>query len=288
MNTRIAPSPTGNMHLGTLRTAYFCYLAARATGGYFYVRIDDTDTERNKPEHVNHIFDTLDWLGLESDGVYTQSRRLHVYRHVVGRMVALGMATEDGAGAVTLTSADGHIPSVWNDTIIGEVEVTDHDREVIDGMVIMKTGGLPTYHLATAVDDFCLPVDRVIRGHDHISNTAKQLTLMKMIGQIVPGSIPEYTHVGLLHFDGKKLSKRDGDPRVSIQHYRDEGIDPDAMLNFLLRLGWAESDGKTIKRIPKDMAIEIFLEKGKMRNQSSTVDPNLLASYDRKYKATKK
>lgn len=281
-NTRIAPSPTGDMHLGTARTAYFNYLAARASGGKFILRIDDTDQERNKQEHIDLILETMDWLGLDYDELHYQSQRLDAYREVADKLIELGLAEELDNGAVAFTEgANEFFPKLWHDGISGQMEVSDKDVATMSNMILMKGDGFPAYNFATAVDDFQLGVNHIIRGHDHISNTARQIAVM-FSTPTDSYPVPKYTHVGLIHFKKKKLSKRDG--AASLLQYKESGVNPEALLNFMLRLGWAESDGKTIKKIPKELAIDLFLTHGKMRNQSANLDLDLLNSFNRKYK----
>jgi|TARA_R110000787_G_scaffold336_10_gene1332 glutamyl-tRNA synthetase len=291
-NTRIAPSPTGDMHLGTARTAYFNYLAARSSGGEFTLRIDDTDASRNKQEHVDVILETMEWLGLDYDRLVYQSES-NLYNIYADQLVKDGMAEVLENGAIALTpDSDRFIPSTWNDTIAGDITVSDKEKSIISRSILIKGDGTPAYNFATAADDLGMVTNRVIRGHDHINNTAKQLTFMNaMIASYILAGIPDYeafseiptyTHVGLIHVNKKKLSKRDG--AASMLKYRADGYSPDAILNFMLRLGWSETSGNTIKKITKDMAIDIFLNEGKMRNQSSNMDLALLDSMQRKYK----
>jgi glutamyl-tRNA synthetase len=283
--TRIAPSPTGDMHLGTARTAYFNYLAAKTTGGQFILRIDDTDQNRNDEKHVNVIYDTMDWLGLHPDVVVRQSDRGNLYKEIAEALVVLNVAGVAENGAIVIENINSiFIPNSWKDSIAGEIKTSQKDRDVLKSLVLIKGDGSPSYNFATAVDDLCMDTNHVIRGHDHISNTVKQIAMMnciKHIPQYHNCIIPKYTHVGLIFKDRKKLSKRDA--AASMFSYKDTGIYPDAALNFMLRLGWAETDGKTIKKIPKDMAIEIFYSKGKMRNQPSNMDQQLLNFYQKQY-----
>ena len=282
--TRIAPSPTGMFHLGTARTALFNWLVAKATGGRFLLRIDDTDVARNTPEARQVIDKSLDWLGLTNDRRFCQSDRLDLYRWAADHLVKEGLAFLDGT-AVRLRLTD--VPLSWTDTIAGEVPITEHDREVIDGMVLVRSDGIPTYHFASVFDDIDCHVSWVIRGHDHISNTAKHVAIWQALASLKPMPQPLWTHVGLLTLNKKKLSKRDG--AASVLSYRDQGIDPDAMLNWMLRLGWGPTvDDKTTALISRDRAIEMFLNGGKMRNSPANMDIQKLDSFDRKYKAKKK
>lgn len=285
-NTRIAPSPTGDMHLGTARTAYFNYLATKASGGKFTLRIDDTDQARNKQEHVDVIFETMRWLGLDYDHVFYQSQRTNIYNEVANKLVHHGLAKVYDNGAIGLNLNNdiwNSLPTSWRDGIAGDVKISNKDRDVISSLILMKGDGNPAYNFATTVDDATTDITHVIRGHDHISNTAKQFITMHLMNNIGMNiSIPKYTHVGLIMNNKKKLSKRDN--AASMLKYRADGYSPDALLNFMLRLGWAESDGKTIRKIPKDDAIRLFLTHGKMRNQHSNMDFGLLNALNKRYK----
>jgi len=268
------------MHLGTARTAYFNWLAARASGGKFILRIDDTDAERSKQEYVDVILETMDWLGLDYDELIYQSKRLDRYHEVLGQMVAADQIVEQENGAYALVT--GRIPYEWTDEIAGTIKVTESDMNHCSDLILMRGDGMPTYHFASVVDDMDFNINYVIRGHDHISNVPKHLSLYDCFEV----DIPKFAHVGLIHKDKKKLSKRDD--AASMLSYRDAGYDPDGMLNFLLRLGWGpKNEGKQHKIIDRQFALDIFLNSGNLRNQSANMDINMLDSYDRKYKARK-
>lgn len=284
LNTRIAPSPTGDMHLGTARTAYFNWLAARASGGRFILRIDDTDQARNRQECVDDILRVMDWLGLDYDEVYYQSHHLDDYRHVAENMVRLSQARRDDNGAILFTpftTLPAELP-FWTDEVAGEISVGEQDWDYIAGMPLIRGDGTPTYNFATVVDEIWTKVNFVIRGTDHVKNTAKQMALFQTIG--LGGELPRFAHLGLLFQDKKKLSKRNG--IGSMIGLMESGYDPDAVLNFLLRLGWGPTiDDKTTALLPRERALELFLEGGKMKNSPANVDPAKLDSFDRKYKA---
>lgn len=286
-NTRIAPSPTGDMHIGTARTAYFNYLAAKASGGNFLLRIDDTDLERSKPEHTQVILDTFEWLGLEYDEIIYQSERFDRYASMARALVALDCAIILDNGAIALKLNDktrSQLPKKWKDEVAGYIKITAHDLEQVNGMILIKGDGSPTYNWATVIDDMDYQINYVIRGHDHISNTTKQIILYYVVGAMQ--FLPMFAHVGLIHYQKKKLSKRDGS--ASMLYYKEKGYDPDAVLNFMLRMGWGPNvDDKTTKTISKERAIELFLEGGNMRSAPSNMDLNMLESFDRKYKAQK-
>jgi len=280
-NTRIAPSPTGDMHLGTARTAYHNFLMARASGGKFILRIDDTDAARSKQSHVDVILETMDWLGLDYDEIVYQSDRNDRYMEVIKQMDADDLVCELDNGA--FGTFIERVPDEWTDEIAGDIIVSETDSDISSSLILMKSDGTPTYHFASVIDDMDFNINYIIRGHDHISNTPKQLNIMNNLGMV----IPKFAHVGLIHKDGKKLSKRDG--AASMLHYRDQGYDPDAMLNFLLNLGWAPTNqGKQHKIIDRDFALEIFINGGKLRNQSANMDLALLDSYNKKYKYIKR
>lgn len=288
-NTRIAPSPTGDMHIGTARTAYFNYLAARASGGKFILRIDDTDATRNEPEYIDVIIETLSWLGLNYDQIVYQSSRYDTYLRLAKAMIGTGWAEEKEGGIVLKLWTREGLPNHWTDEIAGKVNITGNDLEMMDGMGLIKANGSPAYNFCSIVDDLLLDINYVIRGVDHITNTAKQVVLHQIIMDGYGGpfcKLPKFAHVSLIGINGKPMSKRDG--AASMLYYREKGYDPDAMLNFLARLGWGPRvDDKTTKMLSKDRMVEMFLTGGKMRSAMSGYDPGKLESFDRKYKAAK-
>jgi len=279
-HTRIAPSPTGYMHLGTARTAYFNWLAARSTGGSFLLRIDDTDGDRSDDKYLDSIYDTLSWLGLDYDNVFKQSDRMDVYRAYLDRLVVAGRVVfNDGAYFVSPDVTD-MIPDVWNDHLNRKpVKVSDYDKDVISKLVIWRSDDTPTYHFASCVDDIDLGINTVIRGVDHIANTAKHILIYKMLDV----DLPDYYHVGLLtDMQGKKYSKRNG--AISVPDLKDMGYGPDAILNFMLRMGWAPKvDDKSTKTIDRDRALDMFWDAGHMRSAPSKVNIDTLGWFNRKY-----
>jgi glutamyl-tRNA synthetase len=285
--TRIAPSPSGHFHLGTARTAYFNWLAARATGGEFLLRIDDTNTEKSAQEYVDVIYKAMDYLGLNFDATFKQSDRLDRYNACIDEMVAAGKA-EHRDGAVFLKHTLER--DSFDDLALKNVKVTKIDLDFIQNMVLRKSDGMPTYHFANVVDDLDYGINLIIRGNDHTNNTMKQIAILEAIhaAEGTQVRIPQYAHIGLLCDlnTGKKLSKSDG--ATSLLDYQDQGIDPDAMLNFLLRLGWGPKvDDKTTAMLPRERAMELFLSGGNLRGVHSKVDFSKLASFDKKYKAAK-
>jgi glutamyl-tRNA synthetase len=279
--TRIAPSPTGDMHIGTARTAYFNWLAARASGGQFILRIDDTDEARNKPEYTQTILDTMSWLGLDYDRLEFQSHRQDRYTDLASQLTRSGFAELDDC-AIRFRPNRYVPPTHWHDEIAGDIPISTKDLEEMDGMVLIKRTGGATYNFASVVDDADFNVNFIIRGVDHISNTAKQVVLWDVLGR----PVPKMAHVGLICVKNKPMSKRDG--AASMLHYKNSGYDPDAMLNFLGRMGWGPKiDDKSTAILPREKMIELFLNGGTMRNAPSGFDLAKLESYDRKYKAKK-
>lgn len=299
--TRIAPSPTGLFHLGTARTALFNWLAARASGGRFILRIDDTDVARNDPTAIQVIEDAMLWLGLDHDRRFSQSERLDRYRAAANALVAHELAYVDGSAVRLARSAfEGesgnnenprHGFHSWQDTVSGTIAISDKERDVIEGMVLLRSDGMPTYHFASVYDDMDCGVTWIIRGHDHLTNTPKHLAIWNALSLIEWSGAscpkPLWTHVGLITQNKKKLSKRDG--AASVLSYRDEGFDPDAMFNWLLRMGWGPRvDDRTTKTIDRQRAIDLFLAGGNMRPSPSNIDTAMLRFLDVKYKATKR
>ncbi len=250
MKTRVrfAPSPTGFLHIGGARTALFNWLYARHTGGVFILRIEDSDEARNTQEAVEVILKGLRWLGLDWDegpigagaggpskgeaGPYFQSRRRERYRQRVGTLLSRGLAYEhEGAVKFKMQREPVTIP----DLVVGEVRRELTDREQLDpDFVIVRSDGQPVFHLVNVVDDLDMGVTHVIRGEDHLSNTAKHIALFRAFG-VEP---PRYAHIPLiLNSDGTKMSKRD--QGASLMTYMEEGCLPEALVNFLALLGWS-------------------------------------------------
>src|SRR5918998_2351155 len=236
MRVRFAPSPTGALHIGGARTALYNWLLARRHGGRFVLRIEDTDRERSTPENVEQILDALRWLELDWDeGPHSQSERRDRHREEIARLVAAGHAYED-EGAVRLRVPDEGA-TVVEDVIRGEIRF---EHAAIDDFVIARSDGSPLYNLAVAVDDRDMEITHVIRGDDHLSNTPRQLMILKALG----AEPPVYAHLPLLHGpDGKKLSKRHG--AASVQELREAGYLPEAVLNYTSLLGWGYDESTT-------------------------------------------
>ncbi len=275
VRTRFAPSPTGYLHLGGARTALFAWAYARRFGGTFILRIEDTDLERSTPEAVQAILDGMQWLGLHHDeGPFYQMRRMDRYREVIAQMLADGNAYHcycspdeveamrerqraagekpryDGTwrpepGKSLPPVPEGRKPVVrfknplegdvsWEDAVKGRITISNRE---MDDLVIARPDGTPTYNFCVVVDDWDMKITHVIRGDDHVNNTPRQINILKALG----GQLPIYGHVPMiLGADGEKLSKRHG--AVSVMEYPAQGYLPEAMLNYLARLGWSHGD----------------------------------------------
>ena len=229
MRVRFAPSPTGQLHIGGARTALYNWLLARKHGGALVLRIEDTDRERSTPENVEQILDALRWLELDWDeGPISQVERAPRHREQIDRLLADGAAYEDD-GAVRLRVPDEG-ETVVSDVIRGDVTFP---HSAIDDFVIARSDGSALYNLAVAVDDLDMDIDHVVRGEDHLSNTPRQVMILRALG----ATPPVYAHLPLLHGpDGKKLSKRHG--AASVQELRAQGYLPEAVRNYIALLGW--------------------------------------------------
>jgi glutamyl-tRNA synthetase len=257
MNVRVrfAPSPTGFLHIGSVRTALFNWLYARHTGGTFVLRIEDTDTARNTEQSLRTILDGLKWLGLDHDeGPYFQSERADIYRRRVRQLLDAGMAYErEGAIRFKMTREPIHM----DDLIAGKVTRTLADRELAEpDFVIVRKDGNPVFHLVNVVDDIEMKITHVIRGEDHLSNTPKHIALFRAFG-VEP---PRYAHLPMiLNADGSKMSKSDPDPAkarlASLANYVEDGFIAEAVRNYLCLLGWSPKDGKEIRPIEEIIAM---------------------------------
>jgi len=275
VRTRFAPSPTGFLHIGGARTALFSWAYARRHGGTFILRIEDTDVARSTPEAVQAILDGMQWLGLAHDeGPFYQMQRMARYKEVIGAMLAAGtayhcyMAKEeldalraeqearkekpryDGRWrpepGKTLPQPPAGVPPVvrfrnpvdgvvaWQDQVKGRIEFANSE---LDDFIIARGDGTPTYNFCVVVDDRDMDITHVIRGDDHVNNTPRQINLLQALG----APVPAYGHLSMiLGDDGQKLSKRHG--AVSVMQYDDDGYLPEAVLNYLARLGWSHGD----------------------------------------------
>jgi glutamyl-tRNA synthetase len=247
VRVRIAPSPTGLLHIGTARTALFNWLYARHEGGEFRLRIENTDTSREVAEAVDQIQDSLRWLGLDWDGPHTfQLDRMDDCRRVADQLLADGKAYED-EGAIRFRMPDEGV-TAWDDVVRGRIE---YPNEKLEDVVIVRSDGRPTYNFASPMEDVWDGITHVIRGDDHIPNTPKQLNIIRAVG----AEIPVYAHVPMIFgMDGKKLSKRHG--AQAVEEFRTAGYLPETMLNFLALLGWAP-DGETTL-MGRDELVERF------------------------------
>jgi glutamyl-tRNA synthetase len=282
VRTRFAPSPTGYLHVGGARTALFSYLFARKHGGSFVLRIEDTDLERSTAESVNAILEGMTWLGLDYDeGPIYQTRRFDRYSEIIDELLAKGLAyrcdcpkgrldelRERQMASKIKPRYDGHCrnrrvdpnkPHVirFRNPDDGLVVVEDlirgrlaFDNGELDDLIIRRTDGSPTYNLTVVVDDSDMEISHVIRGDDHINNTPRQVNILRALGK----KPPEYAHVPMiLGNDGARLSKRHG--AVSVVAYRDQGYLPEALLNYLVRLGWSHGDQEIFS---VDEMVELF------------------------------
>jgi glutamyl-tRNA synthetase len=281
IRTRIAPSPTGFLHLGTARTALYSWAYARHHGGEFVLRIEDTDVARSTQDSVDQILASMNWLGLDCDeGPIYQMQRLERYREVVDQMIARGAAYRcyttpseldamreaqkergekthyDGrwrpeAGKVLPAPPAGVQPVIrfanphegavtWDDLCKGPITIANRE---IDDLIIMRADGVPTYNFAVVVDDWDMHITHVFRGDEHVNNTPWQINIFNALG----APLPQFGHVPvILGDDGQKLSKRRG--AVSVTAYEEAGYLPEAMLNYLARLGWSHGDEELFTR----------------------------------------
>ena len=228
IKVRFAPSPTGFLHIGGARTALFNWMYARAQGGHFVLRIEDTDLERSKKEYLDEVLESMRWLGLDWDELFKQSERFSIYREYAKKLLDAGKAYKEGE-AVILKIIPGEV--VMHDLIRGEIKF---DTQTIKDQVLMKSDGSPTYSFACVVDDFLMEISHVIRGEDHISNPPKQLMIYQALG-LKP---PKFAHVPLIMGDdGGRLSKRTG--AVAVTECRDMGFLAEGIVNYLMLLGWS-------------------------------------------------
>jgi glutamyl-tRNA synthetase len=275
VRTRFAPSPTGFLHIGGARTALFSWAYAKKHGGAFILRIEDTDVARSTPEAVQAILDGMQWLGLDYDeGPFYQMQRMDRYKQVIQTMLQQGSAYYCYSSKAELDALreqqmadkqkpryDGKwrpeagkvlpvIPTdispvirfknpqdgvvVWDDLVKGRIEIANSE---LDDLIIARADGTPTYNFCVVVDDWEMGITQVIRGDDHVNNTPRQINMLKALG----ASIPQYAHLSMiLGGDGQKLSKRHG--AVSVMQYDEDGYLPEAVLNYLARLGWSHGD----------------------------------------------
>ena len=233
VKTRFAPSPSGYLHIGGVRTALYAWLYARNQGGKFLLRIEDTDIERSSEESKLSILEGMKWLGLDHDEeIIHQSERFEVYKKRADELISAGKAYES-EGAIRFKS-DRSSNVIISDHVFGDVEVNGDE---MDDFIIMRSNGAPTYHFAVVIDDFESGITHVMRGDDHLKNTARHIQLMKAFDY----PIPDFVHLPMiLGPDGSRLSKRHG--AMNVLHYKEEGFSSEALLNYLVRLGWSKGD----------------------------------------------
>ena len=247
MIVRFAPSPTGFLHIGGVRTALYNWLYARHEGGDFRLRIENTDTSREVAEATEQILESFRWLGLDWDGEVTfQLDRMERCQQEARRLVDEGAAYED-EGAIRIRMPDEGV-TAWDDLVRGRIEWAN---EELDDLVAIRSDGRPTYNFASPIEDWLDGITHVIRADDHISNTPKQIRILEALG----APLPAYGHVGMvLGPDGAKLSKRHG--AVGVQEFRGEGYIPEALVNYLALLGWSYDEKTEIMTV--DELVERF------------------------------
>jgi len=247
VRVRMAPSPTGLLHIGGVRTFLFNWLFARGRGGECLLRIENTDTSREVEASVAQIERSLRWLGIDWDGETTfQLDRMQRAQEEARRLVAEGSAYED-EGAIRIRMPDDGV-TAWEDAIKGRIEF---ENETLEDLVLVRSDGRPTYNFASPLEDWLDRITHVVRGDDHVSNTPKQIVVLRALG----AEPPTYAHVpSVFGEDGRKLSKRHG--AISVDEFRDAGYLPEALMNFLALLGWAPDGETTI--MTRDELVERF------------------------------
>jgi glutamyl-tRNA synthetase len=312
VRTRFAPSPTGYLHIGGARTALFCWAYAHRHGGTFILRIEDTDRERSTIESEQAILESMEWLGMEYEGPYYQMDRLERYRAVAEQLINQGDAYHDyasreeletlreqqmvrgekprydgrwrpeNAARLGLTRPEGVAAVVrfrnpddgevtFDDLVKGPITVANAE---LDDLVLLRADGVPTYNFGVVVDDIDMNITHVIRGDDHVNNTPRQINIYKALG----AALPHFAHVPMiLGSDGKRLSKRHG--AVSVTQYRDEGYLPEALVNYLARLGWSHGDEEKFSR---EQLVEWF-DLRHISRSPARFDPEKLAWLNAQY-----
>ncbi|MFW5442705.1 MAG: glutamate--tRNA ligase [Methylococcaceae bacterium] len=306
ITTRFAPSPTGYLHVGGARTALFSWLYTRKQSGKFILRIEDTDIERSTQESVDAIFDGMNWLGLAHDeGPFYQTERFDRYKDIIQQLLDQGDAyyctcskeeldqlreqqkankekpryngkcrsanhSSDTVAVIRFKNpVDGEVTFI--DLVKGKIVVSNNE---LDDLIIARSDRTPTYNLTVVVDDMDMGVTHVIRGDDHVNNTPRQINILKALG----AELPQYAHVPMiLGSDGARLSKRHG--AVGVMQYRDDGFLPDALLNYLVRLGWSHGDQEIFS---VDEMIELFDLKD-VNVSASTFNPEKLLWLNHQY-----
>lgn len=307
IRTRFAPSPTGHLHIGGARTALFSWLHARKHGGTFILRIEDTDLERSTAESVNAILEGMTWLNLSYDeGPFFQTHRFERYREVMQQLLDSGHAYHcycsreeldamraaqmerkekpryDGRCRHRTEAREGVAPVVrfrnpqegtvgWDDLVRGSIQFQNSE---LDDLIIARSDGTPTYNFTVVVDDMDMNVTQVIRGDDHVNNTPRQINILRALGV----DLPQYAHVPMiLGSDGSRLSKRHG--AVSVMQYRDDGYLPEALLNYLVRLGWSFGDREIFSI---DDMVQLF-DATTINHSAATFNPDKLLWLNHQY-----
>ena len=311
VRTRFAPSPTGYLHIGGARTALFSWAYARRHGGKFVLRIEDTDLERSTQDSVNAILEGMKWLGIDWDeGPFFQMQRLARYKEVAGQLIASGHAYHDYMSREELEALrqeqvkrgekprydgrwrperakgkkppEGVQPVVrfrtpeagevgWNDLVKGFIAFPNAE---LDDLVLLRADGVPTYNFGVVVDDLDMGITHVIRGDDHVNNTPRQIHIF----QALQKNLPAFAHVPMiLGADGERLSKRHG--AVSVMQYRDEGTLPEALVNYLARLGWSHGDEELF---PVELFLQWF-DLAHVSRSAAQFDPAKLAWLNQQY-----
>jgi glutamyl-tRNA synthetase len=312
IRTRFAPSPTGYLHIGGARTALFCWAFTKKHGGTFVLRVEDTDRERSTGASVQAILDGMQWLGLDYEGPYFQMQRLARYREVADQLLRTGHAYPcyatveeldimreqqrtrnekpryDGrwrpqnAQRAGLTPPMGAKPVIrfrnpdagevtWNDLIKGPITIANNE---LDDLVILRADGIPTYNFGVVVDDIDMQMTHVIRGDDHVNNTPRQINIYNALGH----PLPQFGHVPMiLGQDGERLSKRHG--AQGVMEYYDEGFLPEALVNYLARLGWSHGDNEKFSR---EKLVEWF-DFGHVSRSPARYDPDKLRWLNQQY-----
>ncbi len=308
IRTRFAPSPTGYLHIGGARTALFSWAYARKHGGKFILRVEDTDLERSTQQSVQAILDGMHWLGLECDeGPFYQMQRIERYQAVAEQLVNEGKAYRcyctkeeldqmreaqrargdkpryDGRWRDSLAKPPAGLKPVirfknpeasevvWMDQVKGPISISNGE---LDDLVLLRGDGVPTYNFGVVIDDLDMNITHVIRGDDHVNNTPRQINIYKALG----ATLPKFGHVPMiLGHDGERLSKRHG--AVSVMQYRDDGFLPEALVNYLARLGWSHGDNEKFSR---DQLVEWF-DLAHVSKSPARFDPDKLLWLNQQY-----
>ncbi len=312
VRTRFAPSPTGYLHIGGARTALFCWAFARQHGGTFILRIEDTDRERSTDESVQAILDGMNWLGLDYEGPYFQMQRLDRYKAAVEQLLRDGHAYHcyatreeidalretqrargekprydgrwrpENAKRLGLTPPPGTQPVIrfrtpdtgevtFNDLVKGPITVANAE---LDDLVIMRADGIPTYNFGVVIDDIDMDITHVVRGDDHVNNTPRQINIYRALG----AKLPQFAHLPMiLGADGERLSKRHG--AVSVMQYHEDGYLPEALNNYLARLGWSHGDDE---KFSLQQLVEWF-DLGHISKSPARFDPEKLGWLNQQY-----